>query len=265
MHDRVKGLIAINIAAVIFGSAALYGKMDVSPVWIVAMRGMFASGTLLSVGVVRKNIVLPSGATRLPLVITGIILSLHWLTFFYSVQLAGVAIATLTFAAFPLFTIILEAVARKKRLQPLAVTAGTLIVVAVLLLVRIDTHAPDILWGTILGLFSALLFAIFGIVSKTLTFQLSTITVSFCQNLVVFITLLPFLHFTCACARPKNGVDLPGHARHYYHCGYAPTLPICPKAVNSKHMQRFRGTGARICNFICRCILCGACYLDHIN
>ena len=57
MHDRVKGLIAINIAAVIFGSAALYGKLDVSPVWIVAMRGIFASGTLLSVGLVRKDIV----------------------------------------------------------------------------------------------------------------------------------------------------------------------------------------------------------------
>lgn len=196
MHDRVKGLIAINIAAVIFGSAALYGKLDVSPVWIVGIRGMFASGTLLGVGLVRKDIVLASRSTRWPLIITGIFLALHWLTFFYSVQLSGVAIATLTFAAFPLFTIILEAFTSKKRLQPVAIIAGTLIIVAVLLLVRIDANASGILWGTVLGLLSALLFAIFGIVSKTLTARLSTISVSFYQNLMVFITLLPFLMFS---------------------------------------------------------------------
>jgi hypothetical protein len=42
--------LAINIAAVIFGTAALYGKLDVSPFWIVAMRSGFGALALGLVG-----------------------------------------------------------------------------------------------------------------------------------------------------------------------------------------------------------------------
>lgn len=135
MSEHTKGLIAINVAAVIFGSAALYGKLDVSPFWIVSMRGLFASATLLIIGVVRRDIVRP-GSQRKGLVITGVILSLHWLTFFLSVQLSGVAIATLTFAAFPLFTLIIEALKTKRHLKVIELAAGIVIIFAVALLVK---------------------------------------------------------------------------------------------------------------------------------
>lgn len=193
-NEHIKALIAINIAAVIFGSAALYGKMDVSPIWIVAIRGIFASVTLLIVGLIRKEIQKPSRITGL--IATSAILSIHWLTFFYSVQLSGIAIATLTFAAFPLFTLILEAVTQRKHLKPIAIVAGVIIIVAVALLVKIDKSAPALIWGAILGLLSAFTFAIFGIASKTLTRTLTTITVSFYQNLMVFVVLLPFMMFS---------------------------------------------------------------------
>ena len=100
MSEHIKGLIAINIAAIIFGSAALYGKLNISVLWIVSMRGIFAAITLLIIGTSRKEIVNPGKMLR-ALMVTGTILSFHWLTFFLSVQLSGIAIATLTFAAFP--------------------------------------------------------------------------------------------------------------------------------------------------------------------
>jgi len=117
MSERIKGLIAINIAALIFGSAALYGKLDISPVWIIGVRAVFASSALLLVGLVRREVRSPASGVAFPfrsLMLTGVILSLHWLTFFYSVQLSGVAVATLTFAAFPLFTLLFEAVMQRK-------------------------------------------------------------------------------------------------------------------------------------------------------
>lgn len=192
--EHIKGLVAINIAAVVFGSAALYGKLDVSPVWIIAVRAAFASATLLVFGLIRNEIQVP--LLRMKLIISGAILSVHWLTFFYSVQLSGIAIPTLTFAAFPLFTLILEAAMQRKHLKPIGVGAAILIIVAVGLLVKIDKGTSDLLWGAVLGLLSAALFAVFGVVSKTLMQRLTTITVSFYQNIVVFIVLLPFLPFS---------------------------------------------------------------------
>ncbi|MBL7696503.1 MAG: DMT family transporter [Chitinophagaceae bacterium] len=199
--EHIKGLVAINIAAVIFGSAALYGKLNVSPLWIVAVRAVFASIALFAVRSIRKESQTSAANSRLTphasrLILTGGILSLHWLTFFYSVQLSGVAIATLTFAAFPLFTLILEAVMHRKHLTATNIGAGVLIIVAVALLVRIDKGAPAIVWGAVLGLLSAVLFALFGVISKTLTTRLTTISVSFYQNIIVFVLLLPFLPFS---------------------------------------------------------------------
>jgi drug/metabolite transporter (DMT)-like permease len=194
MSEHSKGLIAINIAAIIFGSAALYGKLNVSPFWIVSMRGIFASATLLLVGVARKEIINPKADIK-SLAITGVILSLHWLTFFLSVQMSGVAIATLTFAAYPLFTLIIEALKNKKHLNAIEIAAGLVIIFAVALLLKIDSVSPDMLIGTVAGIASAVLFALFGIISKNLTVRLPTLTVSFVQNFVVCVVLLPFLFY----------------------------------------------------------------------
>jgi drug/metabolite transporter (DMT)-like permease len=194
MSEHTKGLLAINVAAIIFGSAALYGKLNVSPFWIVSMRGLFASATLLLVGAARREIVNPKTNIR-SLIITGIILALHWLTFFLSVQLSGVAIATLTFAAYPLFTLIIEAVKNKKHLKAIEVVAGVVIIFAVALLVKFNNVSSGVLMGTLAGLASAVLFALFGIISEGLTIRLPTVTVSFIQNLIVCVVLSPFLFY----------------------------------------------------------------------
>lgn len=190
------GLIAINLAAVIFGSAALFGKLDVSPFWIVAMRGIFAVLTLLLVGFIRGGLVRPKSSEQIQsLIITGVLLAAHWLTFFASVQMAGIAIATLTFAAFPLFTVLLNSMIARRIPNWLEVGAGIVIVIAVGLLV--DTNVPvSKLLGGLSGILSALIFALFGIKAKKLTELLPPLSVSLFQNLTVFLVLLPLLPFS---------------------------------------------------------------------
>ena len=124
-NNRKAGLIAINLAAIIFGTAALYGKLDLSPFWIVMLRGAFASVALATVGLFSGGLGLFPPIPQLKgLLLTGIVLAIHWLTFFASVQLAGVAIATLTFAAFPLFTVLLETMKARRRPSMLELGAG---------------------------------------------------------------------------------------------------------------------------------------------
>ncbi|MBO9667084.1 MAG: DMT family transporter [Bdellovibrio sp.] len=177
------GLIAINLAAIIFGTAALFGKLPVSPVWIVALRGAFACIALLLLGLIRGGLVaVRSKAQIKALIMTGVLLAVHWLTFFASVQLAGVAIATLTFAAFPLFTVILVAWSKRKVPTPLEIGAGIAILIAVGMLV--DIHADGLaLLGAVSGFVSAIAFAYFGIKAKRLTGELPPLTVSLGQNL----------------------------------------------------------------------------------
>ncbi len=190
------GLIAINLAAIIFGTAALYGKLDISPFWIVMMRGMFASIAIAAVGLLSGGLgPFPTISQLRGLLVTGILLAIHWVTFFESVQLAGVAVATLTFAVFPLFTVLLVTMKARRRPSLLELGAGLAIVLAVALLV--DAKDSDAqLTGAIVGLGSALSFAVFGIKAQILTTEIQPLMVSLIQNLTVALCLTPTLVFS---------------------------------------------------------------------
>lgn len=194
LSARSKGLLAINIAAVIFGSAALFGKLDVSPFWIVDMRAAFAALALLILGFFRKDLALPSPRQAIALFFTGAILALHWLTFFAAVRISGIAVATLTFAAFPLFTVLIGNIRQRQYPAFAEIAAGVAIIVAVGLLVNPYDSIGD--WtGAASGLVSAFTFACFGHAGKHLGQSLSTLRISLYQNSVVAILLLPFLFF----------------------------------------------------------------------
>ena len=192
---RAHGLLAINIAAVIFGTAALYGKLEVAPVWITAMRAGFGVLALLVLGGLSRSLLrLPVQAWGL-LGISGALLACHWLTFFISVQLSGVAVGTLTFATFPLFTVTVEAAARRRLPGLTELLAAIAIILAVALLLQPDSSGNDSLAGTLAGLVSALAYAFFWRVTQRIQQPLPAASLSLIQNGVVFLLLLPALFY----------------------------------------------------------------------
>jgi hypothetical protein len=66
---------------------------------------------------------------------TGALLALHWVLFFSSVQDSGVAVATQTFATFPLIMVFLDSVTRGRMPATVEIGAGAVIVIAAVLLV----------------------------------------------------------------------------------------------------------------------------------
>jgi len=194
LSARAQGVLAINIAAVIFGTAALYGKLDVSPFWIVALRAGFGALALALAGGFTTSLwAIPAGAWR-TLGVSGLLLAAHWLSFFTSVQLAGVAVATLTFATFPLFTVIVEAAQRRRLPRPAEIIVGAVIVIAVALLVEPNGGGRNVN-GAAAGLISAFTYALFWRVSQRLAQPLPPATISLCQNGIVFALLAPTLIF----------------------------------------------------------------------
>ncbi len=198
-------LAAVNLAALIFGSTALFGKLNVSPAWIAGGRGVFAALMLLVLAALwRASLRLRRDAWA-GTVITGILLALHWLTFFISVQESGVAVATLTFATFPLFTVLIEAFARRRAPGLVETGAGLTIIAAVALLVGGALPATALAReGALAGLGSALCFSLFSIASQKLGRHTEAITLSFHQNIVVAVFLLAAWPFS---PRLPHGVD----------------------------------------------------------
>jgi drug/metabolite transporter (DMT)-like permease len=188
-------LVAVNIAAIIFGTTALFGRIDASPFWIVAGRGFFACLALRAVAAARGSpLRLPPGALG-PVALSGLLLALHWVAFFTSVQVAGVAVGTLTAATFPLFTILTESIGRRRTPSPVELASGATIIVAVALISGTGGAGTAASFGAVIGLIAALLFALFALVSQKLAKEMSAVTLSMYQQGIVALLLIPALSF----------------------------------------------------------------------
>ena len=192
---RWAGLLAVNLTAVLFGAIALFGRIDASPVWIVAGRMAFAAVVLAAVGAARRTLVRPQARHLIPAAVSGALLALHWITFFWSAQAGGVAIATLTVSAFPLFTILIEAVREKKPPATVEVIACLASLAAIALIARPDPAEPGVMIGAAAGLVSAALFSFYSLASRRLMDEVGPLNLSLAQYILACLMLAPALAF----------------------------------------------------------------------
>jgi drug/metabolite transporter (DMT)-like permease len=126
--------------------------------------------------------------------LTGILLGVHWITFFLSIKLANVSIALMAFATQSFFTAIFEPMIVGGRMRRHELGVGFLIIPAMVLIVAdLDLSLRLGLW---VGLLSSVVYAIFASASKRLIEEASSVQISFFQlfGCWIFVTmLLPFM------------------------------------------------------------------------
>ena len=194
-RDRAAALVAVNTAALIFGATALFGKLPIAPVWIVAARGAFAALTLAPIAYAQRRTVV-AGIPLKDALITGMLLALHWVSFFVAVQRANVAVATLTFATFPLFTIVAESVMQRRWPRGVEWGAGVAIICGAALIAGPGLpHTDTAVFGAVAGMVSAISFAGFGLRSQIAARSSDPVRLSMVQNLIVALFLVPQVIF----------------------------------------------------------------------
>ena len=126
------------------------------------------------------------------LVISGALLAAHWVTFFVSVKVGGIAIATLGFASFPAFITLFEGLIFRERVRLAEwlllglVTAGLVLVTPSFDLA--DQGTVGLAWG----LLSGLTFALLALSNRRSASGMDPMQVACWQNLVVALVMLPF-------------------------------------------------------------------------
>lgn len=183
-----------HLAVFLFGCAGLFGKFIEADAGIIVLgRTFFAALLLWTISNFnQKNIQLNKSSNISILVINGVLLAFHWFAFFRSIQLSSVTIGVLTFSTFPVFTAFLEPLFEKQRpaLKDLFLAAVSFVGIY-FILPKINYEHNDSL-GVLWGIASGFSFAIISILSKQLTAQHSSIQISFYQNFVAFLVVLPF-------------------------------------------------------------------------
>ncbi len=187
-------LLAIHFGALMFGLSGVFGKLaDSTPLIITLGRAGFAVvALLLDARFLRSGGAAPSPRQRAGLLLGGLLLGGHWLTFFIAVKIAGVGIATLGFASFPAFTVLLEGVLFRERTRPIEFGMVALVCVGLLLVTPQFDLASDSTLGLIYGILSGLMFALLSLLNRAVTRGVDPVQAALWQNCIILLCLLPF-------------------------------------------------------------------------
>jgi drug/metabolite transporter (DMT)-like permease len=193
--SKKTGLLDIHTAVLLFGLAGLFGKwLPLSPIFIVLGRVFFASLALaLLLFITHQGFIITPRKIYLTLLLLGFILSVHWMSFFHSIQVSSVAIGLLSYSTFPVFTTFLEPLFFKERLVKINVFFSLLCLFGVFLIIPSFQFNDATFRGVLWGLFSGFTFAILTVFNRKLTQKLSPLSIAFYQDFFATLFLLPFL------------------------------------------------------------------------
>ncbi len=123
----------------------------------------------------------------------GVLLAVHWTTFFQSVQESSVAVALITYSTFPVFVAFLEPLLFREKLRWVDVILAAVALGGIAILLPNfqlnDRATRGVLWGVASGL----TFALLSLLNRKYVRQHSSITIALYQDVFAAVALLPFV------------------------------------------------------------------------
>lgn len=192
-----RGLIEVHSAVALFGLAGLFGKwLPLAPTMIVLGRVAFASLALgIFIGAAQLSL-RQTLKERAPLLaLLGALLAVHWAAFFQSVQVSTVGVALLSYACFPVFTVILEPLVFRENLAVVDLAlAGLCLVGAFFIVPRFDP-SDAVYRGVLWGLLSGFTFALLAVFNRGLARRHPALVIAFLEDMTAALLLAPVLAF----------------------------------------------------------------------
>ena len=187
----------MHLVAVLFGATGILGELiTADPTFITWGRAGFAVLALALLG----RVLLAQPLSLLwrhgrwwALLGSGVLLAVHWVTFFISVKVGGIAIATLGFASFPAFITLIEwglfreTVTRAEWVRLGLVSLGLLLITPSFDLADLGTEG--LLWG----LLSGASFGVLAVLNRRYLSGVNAFAVAGLQNAIVLLVLSPWV------------------------------------------------------------------------
>lgn len=185
-------LFALHLGALLFGLTGIFGKLALAaPLVIVFGRALFAVAALIPFACAAGQCPGPDWRRRLALAGAGLLLGGHWWSFFIAVKVSGVAVATLGFASFPAFTVLLEGLLFRERVRAAEWGVVALVSLGLVLVTPSFDLASQASLGLAWAVLSGLLFALLSVANRATTRGVQPAQAALWQNLAILACSLP--------------------------------------------------------------------------
>ena len=193
MNAVKKSLISLHLTVILLGGTALFSRLvPLGAIDITLIRSVFACVALFAFLFLAKDKVkLHCRRDYVIAVGLGILMALHWVTYFAAMQYAGVSVGMIALFTFPVITVLIEPLFEKTGLVWQDIVSALAVVAGVYLIVPESTLENEITLGVLIGIASAVLYAFRNIIHRKHFKQYSGAKAMAWQTLVISIVMLP--------------------------------------------------------------------------
>ncbi len=186
--------IQLHSTVVLLGFTAILGALiTLGAADLVWYRMLFGFVGLWLFFVIRKIPFVLPWRKVIPLLGIGVVVALHWITFFHAINVSNVSVTLGVFASTTLFTSFLEPISQGRRIFWLEVVIGVVILFGIYLIFQYEFHY---LTGILYALLSAFLNGLFVVLNRNISLRHHPSVISFYEMIGGFLFISLFFGFT---------------------------------------------------------------------
>jgi drug/metabolite transporter (DMT)-like permease len=193
-NARLKDYLHLHFLVFIAGFTAILGKEISAGATAIVWYRMAIAAVLMFIyiKIIKLNIKVSKKAI-IKFSVAGVIIALHWITFFESIKQSNVSIALAMFSSGAFFASFIEPLFFKRRILVYEIGFGLIVILGVFLITSSELKYIN---GIILGLLSALFSTLFAVINGRFIERYNATVISFYEFIsgVVFLSL--FIHFS---------------------------------------------------------------------
>ncbi len=194
-HTFNKNILFLHIAVMLFGLSGVVAQfVKVSAVMVALGRVVCSSLLLFLIAVVKKDSLKLSSRKDYGLIVmTGIVMAVHWTTFFQSIQVSSVAIGTITFSTFPLFLTFIEPFVFHEKLKKQSIFTAAVLFIGVLITIPEFSMENNTTVGIIWGMLCSFTYAVMTLANRYFSARYAGRIICLYEQGTAAVVLLPAL------------------------------------------------------------------------
>lgn len=190
-NARQKSILHFHFIVFLFGFTSILGALiQIDALPLVAWRMGIASLLITLFFLVRNPKRFTGAKAQLKwLIVGGLVIGVHWITFFYAIKIAGVSLTLSMMASGAFLTALLEPLFYRRKIVLYELFFGAIALLGLLLIFNAEF---DKLYGILIALLSAVLSVFFTLINGKLAQRLPASTVTFYELTIGFVALTAF-------------------------------------------------------------------------
>ncbi|MEP2280011.1 DMT family transporter [Maribacter sp.] len=193
-NNHLKHLLEINLAMLFIATSGALGRYVQLPVPVAIGARAILAFVALFLYCKWKGFSLKIDSRDIPVIfLSGILMGVHWVTYFYALKLSNVAIGMLSIFTYPVITAFLEPILLKTKFQLVHLFLAVLVLTGMYFLSPTLDFENSYTIAIGFGVFSALAYALRNIILKKKVSKYNGSMLMTYQTAIVGIILFPFL------------------------------------------------------------------------